>query len=330
MDAIVLDNLTRSFGSLVAVDNISVTVHEGELFGLLGPNGAGKTTLINILTTLDKPSEGTALIAGHDIHADPENIRRIIGIVFQDPSLDVELTGRENLNFHAMMYDMPTDERKQRIDEVLALVDLSDRADQLVHEFSGGMRRRLEIARGLMHHPRILFLDEPTLGLDAQTRRKIWQYIRELNRELGITVILTTHYLEEADYLCDRIAIIDHGKIVALDTPLNLKNKIREDIVNIEVDEKKVEQVKKLLMEFEGVKKITTTDCCISVSISDAEKHLPEFIELILSKGHVVHSASAIKPSLEEAFISYTGTAIREQKGSYKDQSRAYIRRKMG
>ncbi|AGB01945.1 daunorubicin resistance protein DrrA family ABC transporter ATP-binding protein [Methanoregula formicica] len=327
MDAIVLDNLTRSFGSLTAVDAVSLTVQEGELFGLLGPNGAGKTTIINILTTLDKPSHGTATISGHSIHTDPDKIRRMIGIVFQDPSLDIELTGRENLDFHAMMYDMPSAEREQRIREVLALVDLQDRADQVVREYSGGMRRRLEIARGLMHRPRILFLDEPTLGLDAQTRRKIWHYIRELNHSLGITLILTTHYLEEADFLCDRIAIIDHGKIIALDTPENLKIKAGEDFVCIESDTKNIETIKTLLREYGETTSINSCDHAVTISMTHAEKKIPSILGHIFSKGISVSSVTVTKPSLEEAFLAYTGSAIRDQKGSSRDQVRAYIRR---
>jgi ABC-2 type transport system ATP-binding protein len=330
MDAIILKDLTRTFGNLSAVDGVSLTVCEGELFGLLGPNGAGKTTIINILTTLDKPTRGTAVVSGSDINQDPEKIRRNIGIVFQDPSLDIELTGYENLNFHAMMYGLPADVRKKRISEVLALVDLSDKADQLVREYSGGMRRRLEIARGLMHQPRILFLDEPTLGLDAQTRRKIWQYIRELNRKLGITLILTTHYLEEADFLCDRIAIIDHGRIIALDTPRNLKAGIGTDIIRIETDESILDRTKEVIAGFEGIMNVSSSGSCISVTISEAEKHIPHLMERMLSHGLAVNSISVEKTSLEEAFLAYTGSSIRDQKGSSADQSRIAIRRRMG
>jgi ABC-2 type transport system ATP-binding protein len=329
MDAIVLEDLTRTFGTLNAVDHISLKVKEGELFGLLGPNGAGKTTIINMLTTLDKPTQGTATVAGSDIVKDPESIRRNIGIVFQDPSLDIELTGRENLNFHAMMYGMQTEERKVRIDEVLMLVDLADKADQIVRQYSGGMRRRLEIARGLMHQPRVLFLDEPTLDLDAQTRRKIWYYIRELNEKLGITLVLTTHYLEEADFLCDRIAIIDHGKIIALDSPQNLKANIGGDIIKIETDEGAINRTIEVMREFNGVRDIISESPYICITVSNAEKYLPAFIERMLSESLIVHSVSIKKPSLEEAFLAYTGSSIRDQKGSAADQSRVYVRRMM-
>lgn len=221
MSAIMVNELTKRFGGeFTAVDRVSFSVETGELFGLLGPpNGAGKTTIINMLTTLLLPTAGDAEIAGYDLRRDPARVRNNIGIIFQDPSLDIGLTGRENLEFHAMMYSIVSDEREERIREVLEVVGLSDKADILVEYYSGGMKRRLEIARGLIHYPKVLFLDEPTLGLDAQTRRSIWDHIRKLNRNYGTSVILTTHYMEEADYLCDRIAIIDQGKIIALDTP---------------------------------------------------------------------------------------------------------------
>ena len=219
----------------MAVDRISFSIPEGELFGLLGPNGAGKTTIINILATLLRPTSGTAEVAGISVTGDRDALRRQIGIVFQEPALDVRLTGRENLQFHAMMYGLAKPERKERIAQVLELVDLQDKADLLVEKYSGGMKRRLEIARGLIQHPKVLFLDEPTLGLDAQTRRHIWDYIRKLNREKRVTIILTTHYMEEADYLCDRVAIIDKGKIVAMDTPAHLKDILGGDMVHLEI-----------------------------------------------------------------------------------------------
>ncbi len=236
MDAIHVENLTKAFNGFRAVDDLSFRVEAGELFGLLGPNGAGKTTTINMLSTLLKPTSGRAEVAGFDIASERDAVRRAIGVVFQEPALDVKLTGRENLDFHAMMYGKSRAERRRTIDEVLKLVDLEDRAGALVEEYSGGMKRRLEIARGLTHRPRVLFLDEPTLGLDAQTRRHIWEYIRKLNRESGVTIILTTHYMEEADFLCRRVAIMDHGKFVALGTPSGLKDVLGGDVVSIEVD----------------------------------------------------------------------------------------------
>jgi len=223
MPAITVNNLTKKFNNFAAVDGISFAVEERECFGLLGPNGAGKTTTINILATLLPLTAGSATVAGFDVCKQKNQVRQSIGIVFQEPALDSRLTGRENLEFHAMMYGIDRLTRQKRIKALLELVELSEKADVLVRNYSGGMKRRLEIARGLIHRPRVLFLDEPTLGLDSQTRRLIWNYIKRLNKESDVTIILTTHYMEEADDFCDRIAIIDHGKIVTMDTPANLK-----------------------------------------------------------------------------------------------------------
>ena len=223
MSIIEVKNLTKKFNGFTAVDHISFNVEEGEIFGLLGPNGAGKTTTIKMLTTLLRPTEGKATVCGYDILKQRDEVRSSIGIVFQEPALDNRLTGRENLDFHARLYGLDKKTRHKRIEEVLEMVELKDKADVIVRDYSGGMQRRLEIARGLMHYPRVLFLDEPTLGLDAQTRRHIWEYILSLNQREKTTIILTTHYMEEADYLCQRMAIVDFGKIVALDTPANLK-----------------------------------------------------------------------------------------------------------
>ncbi|WP_242826092.1 ABC transporter ATP-binding protein [Desulfurispora thermophila] len=214
--------LTKEYPSLTAVDSISFTVRQGEIFGFLGPNGAGKSTTIKMLATLLKPTRGTALINGYDIVRQPNQVRQSIGMVFQDPSLDERLTARENLVFHAMLYNVPSREMNSRIASVLEMVDLADRQHHLVRTFSGGMKRRLEIARGLLHYPAVLFLDEPTVGLDPQTRHRIWQYIHGLQQQHRITIFMTTHYMEEAEN-CQRIAIIDHGRLVALDSPLKLK-----------------------------------------------------------------------------------------------------------
>ena len=226
MFAIETKNLTRYFNSVKAVDSMNLKINKGELFGLLGPNGAGKTTFISMLATILKPSSGTAKLCGYDIVRDQDNVRKCIGIVFQDPTLDDELYGKENLDMHGRLYHMDKKAREEKIKEVLELVGLSSRANMQVKTYSGGMKRRLEIARGLMHKPDVLFLDEPTLGLDPQTRRSIWDFILKLKKE-GVTIMLTTHYMEEADYLCNRVAIIDHGKLIAIDTPKNLKRKHR-------------------------------------------------------------------------------------------------------
>ncbi|RLG31507.1 ABC transporter ATP-binding protein, partial [Methanosarcinales archaeon] len=228
MWAIEVRDLTKRYrgNGFAAVDHVSFSVENGEIFALLGPNGAGKTTTIKILTTLLKPTSGTAKIAGFDVSKDKDSVRRSIGIVFQEPSLDWRLTGRENLDFHARIYGIGRREREERIEEVLKLVELEDKADVVVDKYSGGMKRSLELARGFIHSPKVLFLDEPTLGLDTHTRRRIWDYIRELNDKEGVTIVLTTHHMEEADYLCERVGIMDQGKIIALDTPKNLKDLI--------------------------------------------------------------------------------------------------------
>ena len=226
--------MTKIFdGQVKAVDGISFSVDEGEILGFLGPNGAGKTTTLNMLSTLLKPTGGSATVNGYNIIEEPDAVRRSIGYVFQDPTLDIELTGRENLDFHGRLYNLDRNLRKKLIEEMLETVQLADRADSLVKTYSGGMKRRLEIARGLLHHPKVLFLDEPTLGLDPQTRHSIWRHIQRLNREKKITIMLTTHYTEEADYLCGRILIIDFGKIVALDTSDRLKAQLEGDIVSL-------------------------------------------------------------------------------------------------
>jgi ABC-2 type transport system ATP-binding protein len=250
--------LTKVFnGKVKAVDHVSFEVVEGEILGFLGPNGAGKTTTLNMLSTLLKPTSGSATVNGYDIVKQPDAVRRSIGYVFQDPTLDLELTGRENLDFHGRLYHLKRDVRKKRINEMLEVVQLIDRADDFVKTYSGGMKRRLEIARGLLHHPKVLFLDEPTLGLDPQTRRSIWGHIQRLNREKNVTIILTTHYTEEADYLCGRILIIDFGKIVALDTPGNLKAQLKGDVVDLSFKDKLlVDQVRSLFKEKRWVNRI--------------------------------------------------------------------------
>jgi ABC-2 type transport system ATP-binding protein len=220
-----VNNLTKKFGDIVAVDNVSFSVNSGEIFAFLGPNGAGKSTTIKMLTTLLHPTDGTVTLDGHDPVHHPDLVRRTFGIVFQDPSLDDELTAKENMEFHGILYDVPNKLRKERTEQLLKLVELWDRRGDLVKEFSGGMKRRLEIARGLLHHPKILFLDEPTLGLDPQTRNHMWTYLKDLNKTEGTTIFFTTHYMEEADRIAQRIAIIDHGKIIALGTSEELKQK---------------------------------------------------------------------------------------------------------
>jgi len=296
--------LTKIFGKLVAVDEISLSIREGEIFGLLGPNGAGKTTTLSMLATLLKPTKGTARVNSHDIMEDPDGVRKSIGIVFQDPSSDDILTGRENLYLHALMYDVEKDVRKERIREVLRLVDMEERADSLVKTYSGGMRRRLELARGLLHKPQILFLDEPTLGLDPQTREHIWQYIRKLVDQQRVTVIITTHYMDEAEHLCDRVAIIDDGRVVALDTPERLKRIIGGDIVRLRIRNPRLSALKGL----EYVRKIEQSGNVVSLTVRDSGTHLQE----ILGQIGDVESVEMRTPTLNDVFLHYTGHEIRE------------------
>ena len=314
MDAIRVEQLTKQFNGFTAVDHISFSVPDGELFGLLGPNGAGKTTMINMLSTLLKPTSGRGEVAGFEVLKDKNSVRRSIGVVFQEPALDTKLTGRENLDFHSMMYGLGKDERRRRIDDVLGLVDLRDKADLLVEKYSGGMKRRLEIARGLIHWPKVLFLDEPTLGLDAQTRRHIWDYIKKLNAEKKVTIVLTTHYMEEADYLCGRVAIMDHGKIVALDSPLKLKDILGGDVVSLEIDGNAgplLEQLKAL----DWVKSVSLHEDVLRMTMEKGERRIPELIQEAQKAGVNVNCVNLRKPSLEDVFLHFTGRTIREQDG---------------
>jgi ABC-2 type transport system ATP-binding protein len=306
-----IKNLSKTFGKFTAVNNISFTVNEGELFGLLGPNGAGKTTTINMLSTLLKPTSGKAMVAGFDVSRQKDAVRNNIGIVFQEPALDGRLTGRENLEFHAMMYGMKKEERTNKINEVLELVELSDKANVLVDNYSGGMKRRLEIGRGLIHNPNVLFLDEPTIGLDAQTRRHIWDYIKKLNKESKVTIILTTHYMEEADYLCNRVAIVDKGRIVAMNTPEKLKDVLGGDILTLEVAGN-AERLLKEVSKMKCVKKIKLVENSMIITVVKGEKRIPEIIARARKIKVSIASVNLHKPSLEDVFLHFTGKNIRE------------------
>ena len=329
-DMINVDRLTKEFGSLKAVDGVSFSVREGEIFGLLGPNGAGKTTTIKMLTTLLQPTSGNARVAGFDIRRQQNDIRRSIGIIFQDPSLDDELTGRENLEFHAILYKIGREERDRRIAEVLKLVELQDKANILVKNYSGGMKRRLEIGRGLISQPKVLFLDEPTIGLDPQTRRHIWEYIKRLNETSRITLILTTHYIEEADYLCSRVAFVDRGKIVALDTPKALKNKLGGDVISLQIGKDGQEKFIKTLKGFKWARTVSKHDDFVDLTVEEGEKKIPEIIVLAGKHNVSITSVSLHKPSLEDVFIHYTGKTIREEAGSARDSMRAIRNRWSG
>ncbi|MCX9014481.1 MAG: ATP-binding cassette domain-containing protein [Candidatus Methanoperedens sp.] len=315
LNAIETTGITKHFDDLTAVNNITIHVKPGELFGLLGPNGAGKTTLINLLSTMTAPSGGSATVWGNDVVKQASKVRQNIGVVFQGTTLDDHLTGRENLDLHGRFYGLDSKTRKQRSEEVLSLVGLSDRADAIVKTYSGGMMRRLEIARGLMHHPRVLFLDEPTLGLDPQTRRHIWEYIKTLNEKEGVTIVLTTHYMEEADNLCDRIAIIDHGEIVVLDTPHALKNMLGGDVITLEVENP--DETGRLCDIYKKNGSASTAsyrDKQIFITIMDGEHQIPHVLALASEADIPIQSVSLRKPTLDDVFLHHTGRAIRDEK----------------
>jgi ABC-2 type transport system ATP-binding protein len=313
--------LTKRFKNLTAVNEVSFNVNEGEIFGFLGPNGAGKTTTINMLCTLLSPTSGKVILNGYDVIKNRNMVRQCIGLVFQDPSLDDWLTAKENLEFHAMVYNIERKTAKKRIDEVLEIVELKDRKNDLVLNFSGGMKRRLEIARGLIHYPKVIFLDEPTLGLDPQTRNRVWDYIKELREKENITVFLTTHYMDEAEN-CDRIAIIDVGKIIAMDTPINLKKRVRGDIITVETSNNKGlnEELKK-----KNVKNIIFYNNKIQFEADDSEEFIPKFIKE--SKEEII-SISARRPTLDDVFLSLTGREIREETVSGLDRMRKRFKRR--
>jgi len=311
LDIIKTNNLTKNFDNLTAVDTISFSVKKGEIFGFLGPNGAGKTTTIKMLTTLLHPTNGSAEIAGFNIIYSRDEVRRNIGVVFQEPALDIELTGGENLEYHARMYSLSRDKRKTRIDDVLNLVDLEDKKNVLVKNYSGGMKRRLEIARGLMHYPTVLFLDEPTLGLDAQTRRAIWNYIRKMNKEEGTTIFLTTHYMDEADFLCDRIGIIDHGSILVIDSVKNLKNSVGNDVITLSCSN--MAKLVKRLDEESWISNVERHDSFVTLGAEKGEEKIPVIIEIAQSLNIRIKSISVRKPTLDDVFLHFTGRTMRDQ-----------------
>jgi len=321
MSIIEVKNLTRKFNGLTAVDHVSFEVKKGEIFGFLGPNGAGKSTTINMLSTLLIPTEGDATINNFSILSQRDEVRQSIGLVFQDPSLDDQLTAEENLRFHAKLYRVSKTEYKKRLEEVLQLVGLWDRKKSIIKTFSGGMKRRLEIARGLIHYPQILFLDEPTLGLDPQTRAHLWNYILKLKKERGMTIFMTTHYMNEAEY-CDRIAIIDNGKIVALDLPNNLKKQLGGDIISMTSSEK--DNLKKEL-EKRYNKEVREENGTLQMEVADGEKFLPRLFNELDSK---IDSIELRKPTLDNVFLSLTGRKIREEEASNKDRMRTRMRRR--
>jgi len=324
-------DLTRRFGDLVAVDHVSLSVEEKEIFGFLGPNGAGKTTTINMLTTLLRPNEGSAQVAGFDVVKEANEVRSTIGLVPQELTVDEDLTGMENMLLQARLYHVPMSKAKPRITEVLELLGLANAAKRKVETYSGGMRKRLELAAGLIHYPKVLFLDEPTLGLDVQTRAAMWDYIRKLRDEQKITIFLTTHYMEEADTLSDRIAIIDHAKIIAQGTPYDLKESLGGDIIEITPFEKN-KNIKELLASLPTVKEVKNKGDVYRLKVMHGEETLPKIMEKICQNNIKIRRVSLIEPTLDQVFLEFTGRTIREMESGREDvwKMRRYLRRMRG
>ncbi|HEX3692860.1 MAG TPA: ATP-binding cassette domain-containing protein [Solirubrobacteraceae bacterium] len=320
--AIVVDGLSKRFGEIEAVRGVSFEVARGETFGFLGPNGAGKSTTINMLCTLARPSGGQARVAGLDIVRERDRVRRNIGLVFQDTTLDNYMSAEQNLRLHAELYAMPREEIAPRMKTVLEMLQLWERRSSLVGTFSGGMKRRLEIARGLLHSPHVLFLDEPTIGLDPQTRSSIWSYVSNLKREQDITIFLTTHYMDEAEY-CDRIAIIDQGRIVALDTPAALKASVGKDRVQIATDDDPA--MIAALRERFGVE-AQMAEAQVTFGVPDGEQFVPRLFSDWEPTHPAIRSVSVARPSLDDVFMSYTGTTIRDAEASGSDHNRNMAR----
>ena len=332
MDKIIIETkgLTKVFhGGLTAVDNISFSVKEGEIFGFLGPNGAGKSTTISMLTTLSAPTKGSAIVAGLDILKQPYKVRLAIGYVSQDLAVDDALTGYANLRIQAGFYHIPANETPDRISEVLKMVELQDRAKDKVETYSGGMRKRLDIACGLIHRPKLLFLDEPTLGLDIQTRREIWKYVNRLREETGMTIFLTTHYMDEADSLCDRIAIIDKGKINALDTPANLKSSLGNELIEFQFSPTDAHEISVALEKIESlyfvksVKEAGTRG--YMASVNNGEASIPALFEALKDSTAKISHILFKQPSLDDVFLHYTGREMREAGGGKENSMRNRI-----
>jgi ABC-2 type transport system ATP-binding protein len=347
---IAVKNIVKKYEMLAALDDLSLDVADNEIFGLLGPNGAGKTTLIHILATLIKPTSGTATVNGYDILSQPSQVRSTIGIVFQAPSSDDMLTGYENLKLHSLLYGVDSEVREKRISEVLELVGLTDRKDHQVKKYSGGMRRRLEIARGLIHKPKVIFLDEPTLGLDPASREVMWGYIDRLVKEEMITIILTTHYMEEADYLCNRVGIIDKGKIIALDSPSRLKESLGGEIIRLipkksnavatfekgSINQKDyINYIREAVRQCQFIKKIefdNEDDRTIMIYVDDASSGLPKILRILNSLAIEVESVDFKSPTLNDVFLRFTGKHIAsdedQPEGGFVERYAKYDNRK--
>ena len=314
MNAIEINSLSKHFKDSVAVDNISLNVEEGEIFGFLGPNGAGKSTTMMILTTLLKPTSGHASVCGYDVVSNSPQVRKNIGFVQQEIGIDEYLTARENLQFQCKISQIPKDQIQARIDEVIDLVELTEKQNEQSITFSGGMRKRLDLACGLIHRPKVLFLDEPTVGLDIQTRRKIWQYIRKIHKEFGMTLFVSTHYMEEADNLCDRVGIIDYGKIQIIDTPESMKNNLETDMITFSIvsDNIKKEQFLEKLKTLELIKDVKINHTDMIVQSSNSTQVVPQIFEIASGIGLNIDSFVLNKPTLDDVFISYTGHNLRD------------------
>jgi len=311
-------SLTKSFGDVIAVNGISFSVKKGEIFGFLGPNGAGKSTTIMILTTLLKTTSGQALISGFDVMKNPKQVRENIGYVQQEITVDEYLTGRENLLLQAKLNHIPKNEIEKRIDEVLDLIELSDKQNKSVGTYSGGMRKRLDIAGGLLHRPTVLFLDEPTVGLDIQTRRKIWKYLKKIHDEYDMTIFLTTHYMEEADQLCDRIGIIDGGKIQVIDSPKNLKKAMGNEVISIILEEgENHDHFLSELKKIEFVNKINEDGSKLTLFASNGTEVIPKIFQISSELKIKITSISLTEPTLDDVFISYTGHEIRDDDSGF-------------
>lgn len=325
-NAIEVDHLVKRFGELVAVNDISFAVPDGEIFGLLGPNGAGKTTLIRMMTTLTPPTSGTARIGGHDIRADADGVRQVLGVIPQAFTSDPELTARENMLIHAKLYGVPASERERLIDALLEQVDLLKFRDALVRTFSGGMRRRLEIARGLVHSPTILFLDEPTTGLDPVSRTNVWEMIRGLRDKSKLTILITTHYMDEADKLCERIAIVDHGKLAALDSPTRLKDSIPgTDVVEAEFENAPAGWIDSL-KKMSQVASVSQRDGVVHIGSHNGPATLAAVIDQARDQNVTVKRITVQSTTLDDVFLFYTGRELRDSisRGAGHDISHLY------
>jgi len=317
LNSIELKSLTKSFGDVIAVNDISLSVKPGEIFGFLGPNGAGKSTTIMILTTLLKPTSGQALICGFDVMTNAKKVRENIGYVQQETTVDDYLTGRENLLLQARLNHIPKNEINKRIDELLELIELTDKQDKAVGTYSGGMRKRLDIAGGLLHRPKVLFLDEPTVGLDIQTRRKIWEYIKKIHDEFEITIFLTTHYMEEADKLCDRIGIIDGGKIQVIDSPEKMKKAMGNEVISIILEGENHNSFLSELKKIEFVTKINEDGSKLTLFASNGTEVIPKIFQISSGLNIKITSISLTRPTLDDVFLSYTGHEIRDDDSGF-------------